>query len=246
MIIITKQITILKIIYSISIIALIYSYLLGGLGFFSFSYENITSGGFGINHTQLIYDLFFLAGFIEFVIFFLSMILFYLRYISIGLISSFTGITMRGLNYLYLLYSLLTWRPNSADPGDIIEITDMGIRIGFFLSLIPYIIIIFVTLFILLIKLRETEEDKLIIKKKILELGTQFPQLKIKEISEETGKNYKQVENVIKEMIEKKEINAEFFKSSKSISFDQKANIREIDNLMELYKEGEKREIGKE
>jgi len=46
-------------------------------------------------------------------------------------------------------------------------------------------------------------------------------------------------------MIDKKEIYAKYFESSKSVAFDQQANIDEIDKLMEAYKEWEEKKVGK-
>jgi len=46
-------------------------------------------------------------------------------------------------------------------------------------------------------------------------------------------------------MIKNKEIYAEYFTSSKSVAFNQQANIDEIDKLMEVYKEWEEKKVGK-
>jgi len=46
-------------------------------------------------------------------------------------------------------------------------------------------------------------------------------------------------------MIDKKEIYAEYFKSTKSVFFDKQANIDEIDALMEQYKKWEEEGISK-
>jgi hypothetical protein len=46
-------------------------------------------------------------------------------------------------------------------------------------------------------------------------------------------------------MISNKEIYAEFFKSSKTVSFDQQANIDEIDELMAVFKDWEDDQITK-
>jgi len=43
--------------------------------------------------------------------------------------------------------------------------------------------------------------------------------------------------SVLKSMISNKEIYAEFFKSSNTVSFDQQANLEEIDELMAVYKD---------
>ena len=46
-------------------------------------------------------------------------------------------------------------------------------------------------------------------------------------------------------MIDKKEIYAKYFESSKSVAFDQQANIDEIEKLMSTYKEWEEKDFGK-
>ena len=46
-------------------------------------------------------------------------------------------------------------------------------------------------------------------------------------------------------MIVNKEIYTEYFQNSKSVAFNQQANIDEIDKLMETYKEWEDSEEGK-
>lgn len=49
----------------------------------------------------------------------------------------------------------------------------------------------------------------------------------------------------VKEMIENKEIFAKYFESSKSVAFNQQANIDEIDKLMSAYKDWEDKKLGK-
>ncbi|KKK85758.1 hypothetical protein LCGC14_2770110, partial [marine sediment metagenome] len=51
--------------------------------------------------------------------------------------------------------------------------------------------------------------------------------------------------STINQMIEKKEIYAKFFESSKSVAFDQQTNIDEIDKLMEQYRQWEEEGISK-
>ena len=46
-------------------------------------------------------------------------------------------------------------------------------------------------------------------------------------------------------MIENKEIYAQYFSSTKSVAFNQQANIEEIDKLMATYKEWEEKEFEK-
>lgn len=74
------------------------------------------------------------------------------------------------------------------------------------------------------------------IKNLVLDLSTRFTRLEIQEIGEKCGiTNEELIATVLKEMINNKEIYAEYFSSSKSIAFDQMSNLREIDNLMEIY-----------
>ncbi len=93
-------------------------------------------------------------------------------------------------------------------------------------------------------KIRKEEIDT--IKKTILDLGTRFGRLQIMEISEVCSiadENF--IVDIVKEMINNKEIYAQYFSSSKFIAFDQQANIDEIDNLMKEYKEWEEKKVGK-
>ncbi len=46
-------------------------------------------------------------------------------------------------------------------------------------------------------------------------------------------------------MIEGNEIYAKYFESSKSVAFDQQANIDEVDKLMKAYKDWEDKKVGK-
>jgi hypothetical protein len=100
-------------------------------------------------------------------------------------------------------------------------------------------------------KVKEQVEEKVdhyiitIIRKSILYLGTKFTRLHITEIAEECGQNEKLIISIIKDMIQNKEIYAQYFSSTKSIAFDQQANINEIDNLMKAYKDWEDKEVGK-
>ncbi len=85
-----------------------------------------------------------------------------------------------------------------------------------------------------------------IIKKKVLDLGTKFTRLEVKEISEKCKINHEEIIiRTVKEMIKKKEIYAEYFSSSRAVAFNQQANIDEIDRLMDAYKDWEKKEIRK-
>ncbi len=84
------------------------------------------------------------------------------------------------------------------------------------------------------------------IKKTILELGTKFSRLQVSDIKDKCGvKNEKLIIKIINEMISKKEIYAEYFPTSKSVAFNQQANIDEIDKLMAAYQDWEKDKVQK-
>jgi hypothetical protein len=85
-----------------------------------------------------------------------------------------------------------------------------------------------------------------IIKKAVLELGIKFARLQIAEISEVCGVDDVQlIVDIVEGMIENKEIYAQYFSSTKSVAFDQQANIDEIDKLMSTYKDWEDEKVGK-
>ena len=84
-----------------------------------------------------------------------------------------------------------------------------------------------------------------LIKKTILQLCTKYARLQIIEIAEECGVDNQLIISTVKEMIKNQEIYAKYFESSKSVAFDQQANIEEIDNLMAIYKEWEDKKVSK-
>jgi len=83
------------------------------------------------------------------------------------------------------------------------------------------------------------------IKNTILSLGVKFDRLHVSEIAEKCNESDEYIINTALDMINKKEIYAEYFQSTKSVVFDKQANIDEIDALMEQYKKWEKEGIGK-
>jgi len=84
------------------------------------------------------------------------------------------------------------------------------------------------------------------IKKHILEMSTRFTRVELAEIIELTEvKDKNIISQTIMNMINNKEVYAQYFSSSKAIVFDQQANINEIDNLMKIYQKWEAESIGK-
>jgi len=83
----------------------------------------------------------------------------------------------------------------------------------------------------LLIKVKITIEDISIVKKAILNLSTKFTRLQVREIAERTKIDKDTIIRTIKSMITRKEIHAQYFESSKEVSFDKDANISELDKF---------------
>jgi len=83
------------------------------------------------------------------------------------------------------------------------------------------------------------------IRKEILELGTKYPDFKVKNVSKNCEIDKNTIISVAKKMIKNKEIYADYFKISKKFVFNNKANTEEIDKLMEMFSEWETEHIGK-
>jgi len=114
-----------------------------------------------------------------------------------------------------------------------------------FIGLLLIIIMCSVNVVLFEFKSRQDIEEEAVIKRIILDLGIKFTRLEVKEISEKCKVDRTTVLEVLKNMIENQEIYAEYFKTTKSVSFNQQANIDEIDKLMEAYEEWETEKIGK-
>lgn len=108
-----------------------------------------------------------------------------------------------------------------------------------FLSLLVIIYILFQS-----IKKKELEEIREV-KKTIIDLGTRFTRLKVVDLAEKCRVDQHTITNTIIEMIKGNEIYADYFQSSKSVSFNQQANIQDIDNLMIIYSKWEETKSGK-
>lgn len=84
-----------------------------------------------------------------------------------------------------------------------------------------------------------SELEKISVKKTILDLGTQFTRLEVREVSEECKVDQDTVIKIIIEMIKYQEIYAEYFASSRTVAFNLQVNIEKIDELMGAYKDWE-------
>ncbi|MHA2035792.1 MAG: NosD domain-containing protein [Promethearchaeota archaeon] len=83
------------------------------------------------------------------------------------------------------------------------------------------------------------------VKRKLLELGTEFEILRVNEIAESCGVLERSVISILKDMIKNNEIYAKYHKTENLVEFDQQLITQEIDQLMETYRQWEEREYGK-
>lgn len=77
-------------------------------------------------------------------------------------------------------------------------------------------------------------KERSLIKKTILDLGTKFARLQINEIVEECGEDESIIIDTVKEMIERDEIYAKYFESSKAILFNLQANVNKLKEVIVL------------
>lgn len=97
-------------------------------------------------------------------------------------------------------------------------------------------------------KLNETRinNEKAILKRKILEMGTTNDRFYIHDLLDAVNTCDELLAiKVVKEMIANREIYGEYFDTSKSIVMNIQTNIKEIDQLMNIYKDWEQGNIGK-
>jgi len=84
------------------------------------------------------------------------------------------------------------------------------------------------------------EENSMIIKEKILTSRKDVDRLLISEIMNETNIHDEPlIIEVVQDLIDNQEINAEYFESSKSILFNLQGKALKIDNLLDTYKDWE-------
>jgi hypothetical protein len=104
---------------------------------------------------------------------------------------------------------------------------------------------LFYGLLLLYQKTLKESKDEATIRKTILDFGTKLTRLKVDEIAEITETFHKTIIEVVNNMIENQEIYARYFKSSNSVVFNQEKNIKDIDDLMTMFREWEKVKVDK-
>ncbi|MFX1456357.1 MAG: hypothetical protein ACFFDB_13365 [Promethearchaeota archaeon] len=175
------------------------------------------------------------GGWIGFVSIGLSFIFFKIFKTKLAIIFGLVGCIFIGFNLIYILIFINL----PSDPHQYI------MEIGFYFGIISWVLFCTINIILSRVKFREKEEDISIIKKTILDLSTKFDRLEVHDISEKCGVDKNTIIQVLKNMTKKNEVYAEYFKTTNSVAFNQKANIEEIDSLMAKYKEWEDDRIDK-
>ena len=112
-------------------------------------------------------------------------------------------------------------------------------------SMIVIFLMLIFNLGILLLSFRPNIKEEAIVKRKIIEYGKKIERIKIKDISDKSNVDASTVFRTLTEMIKNQEIYAAYFKSSKTIAFNQIANLENIDSLMKLYEDWEHQRLKK-
>ena len=204
---------------------------------FPFIYYNIRSQYNSSEYIPLAYgsNAYIFGGWGGIVAIGISFILFKFYKTKQAVILSIIGCGLIGFNLIYItILIIIQYHP----PGYLIQYGYYeAIITCFLLGVVDY------KLFKYIFKRKETDLN--LVKKTILKLSTMFDRLDIHEVSEKCGIDKNSIISVIKEMVNNKEIYAEYFKSSNSVAFNQRANIDEIDKLMEKFKQWEEENIKK-
>ena len=202
--------------------------------FFEF-YIIIDLGGGRIDEGRnLGVDFFFLRGLPYIILIILSIVLMYLLRIDLAIIFGVASSVLMALNLF--IFFIPEFAQDEFKEGLVLSYTFLW---GYYLAILIWVGICFVNLTLIKIKFVRSNIRIKLIKKTVIELGTQFANLELDEISEACNINQVTVLKTVKTMIENREIYAEYFNSSKSVAFNKQANIEEIDLLMNKYRDWE-------
>ncbi|TFF97429.1 MAG: hypothetical protein EU547_04295 [Promethearchaeota archaeon] len=189
-----------------------------------------------INYLNYVgFKVFIFGGYFGLVSLILSISYLYLLRIRIGILFGYIIIISFGINFLSIIIYILTFRNTYS----------IEIKFGFHTFLILWVILIIVYSLLLILEIKENDIDYRNIKKIIIEYGTNYTRISLGDLSQKCKQDKRIVKNIVKDMIENKEIHAKYFGSTQMVAFDQQANIEEIDNLMSIYEEFETKGIDK-
>jgi len=195
----------------------------------------------GVNPAYVVNDLLFYLYFLSYVFILISIYYLYHLKIRRSIIFGIVGTSF----YLITVLNFMVIYPVFRDDSNY-----SSSESNQFLLIIFFLLFCSIINAIIIFLLRSEKkilafEDEAIIKKTILDLGTKFTRLETREISEKSGYDSDSIVKVLNSMISRNEIYAEYFKTASTVSFDQRANIDEIDQLMAVFRSWEEEHYGK-
>ena len=104
--------------------------------------------------------------------------------------------------------------------------------------------ICFILFYLIKKKFIRNSKEEALIRSEILKIGRTDTYIKLAPLSQNLSIDKSTIIRTVKEMIQKQEIYAEYFRISNKIAFNIIANNAEIDKLMELYHEWEESHFG--
>ena len=182
--------------------------------------------------------------FVGIVIMIFVIYLIYVSYLKEALILGLSGTSLlifTNISIIFLFDPSLILSPYHPIP--ILTISEVII---YLISLL--ILLILLNILILLYFLYNNSpkaKEEALIRKSILESGTNFTRTGIKEISEKLGIDLTSIIFTVKKMINNEDVNAVYFNSTKSIAYNQQLNISKHDEFMRKYSQWEKNNIAK-
>ncbi|MFX1525649.1 MAG: hypothetical protein ACFFCC_19235 [Promethearchaeota archaeon] len=165
-------------------------------------------------------DIVFLHGMVELLLLSSFIIYLYNLKIRVAILSGLIGLCIMSIN----MYSILL-EPPLEPPDLILEFFD-------FLAIILWVTTGIILSIFIISKVVENMKNYCNTRKTILDLGTQFTRLEIKEISEKTKKDGDLIIRIIKSMIANIEIYGEYFSHTKTLVVNQHANLEQLEQLL--------------
>jgi len=177
----------------------------------------------------------------------ISVVLLFIKKLSRSSTLGFIGNILQ----LILLFSppiVFYGQKSNMEPDKYIQFTNEFGSISVFYLLCFCLIFLINIMPLLYDRFKQDIQETAIIHRVILDLGTKYTKLQVKEIAE-TCKNelntkieLNTIIKKIREMIANNEIYAQYFRSTNSVVFNQQSNIEEIDKLMNKYSKWEEKE----
>ncbi|MHA2087991.1 MAG: PCI domain-containing protein, partial [Promethearchaeota archaeon] len=170
------------------------------------------------------YFIFFLDGMLEILFIFTSLLFLHTMKLQLSIVTGLIGCVLIGFNNIFML---LIKQSNPQLPNN-----NFQLSIFYPVGLVSWIIICIIIVKILISKLKENKLNNVNIKKQILELGSQYSRLELRELSEKIGEDNESLKRIVISMIRNNEIFAQYFNNTKTLVLNQQANLEQLEQLI--------------